>query len=107
MATTEKNDKNHKWLVPIIVSLVVLIFTSITVTMWINTNSKIQELSENTRAVVVMQDNQKGIMKSQKELLENHYENLKENVNYIREDIKEIKRQLEKINDNFVIRGKK
>lgn len=99
------NNKNHRWLVPVVIGLVVALFTSVTVAMWINTSNQIRELSENTRAVVVMQDNQKEIMKAQKELLENHYESLKENVDYIRDDIKDIKAKIDKINDNFVIKG--
>jgi len=106
MSDKSTNNKNHRWLVPIVVSVVVVIFTSITVAMWIDVNSKIQKLGEDTRAVVVMQDSQKEIMRGQKELLENHYESLKENVAYIRDDIKDIKVKIDKINDNFVIKGK-
>jgi len=97
-------NKNGRWLVPVIVSIVVVLFSSITVAMWINVNGTIRKLSEDVRAVCIMQETQKEVAKEQKQILSNDIEHLKQDVRYTRDDIKDIRMKIDKLYDDFMVR---
>ena len=104
---SDNNGNGGRWLVPVVIGIVTILFSSITVAMWISTNNKISELSGKVEGVCIMQAGQKDSMQVQKELLTNHIAHLKENVDYIRKDIDEIKVKLDKISDGIIIVGAK